>query len=94
MTSMTFSPVEAAVLGQIREAHQYRSELEHDLPEFSIEEIEGALKVLQRHKLIAQWGGSIGPDRQFFLATALGVQLHQAYTTSVMMEWMGARRVA
>jgi hypothetical protein len=79
MASLTLSPVEAAVLGEIRESHQYRQELDDLLPEHSLEEIDQALRVLQRHKLVVQWGGSISPDHQFFLVTALGLQMHREY---------------
>jgi hypothetical protein len=90
MSSMTFSPVEAAVLTAVRQLTPYRSVLERHLDGvFSVEEIDRALEVLLRHKLIVQWGGSLGRSRQFFLATGRGVQLHAEYTAQNLAGWVG-----
>jgi hypothetical protein len=93
MTSQTFSPVEAAVLGEVLANRSYRSELYNEL-DYTLVEIDRAIAWLETKGLIRQWGSSLGRSKQFFLVTGLGVLLHNEYAAQMLDERFGVVRHA
>lgn len=89
MSTITFSPLEAAVLGEILVMHRDRAELRRELcPEYQPEEIEGALGLLVTHELVKPWNTWTDRDREFFIATAKGQLFHREYARQLVDQWL------
>ncbi len=88
MSTITFSPLEAAILSETLVAHRYRKHLYEVLcPEYQPEEIESSLRVMVGRKLLRPLMGCFGSDHEFFIATASGQAYAREYGRQMIDQW-------